>query len=337
MTTAVAPRVASVRLPLAGLGWVTWRQHRVALAGVVALLGGISLFFAIQGAGMHHFASQVGIASCGDINGAGCQTAELLFEQKYGNWAQFLPRFVLFVPGLLGIFVGAPLVAKELESGTFRFAWTQGRTRGRWIVTKLALIAATLVGLSLAFSAAFTWWYAPWLSITGRMSSGQAYEVSGIVFAARTLFAVMLGACLGAIVRRTVASMAATAVVWTAVAWSSVIYLRPLIQAPIESPVSTRIGISTDWTLSEWYQDAAGHHVNSTQLVGLIKQARSSTAVTGRQDFDSWLRTHGYTHWTSYQPDSRFWHFQGIEAAAYVLLALALAGATVWWVRRRAA
>jgi ABC-type transport system involved in multi-copper enzyme maturation permease subunit len=304
---------------------------------VLALLGGISIFLALQGVAMHRDAAALGIDHCGDINGAGCQTALLLFQDKYGNWAQFLPRFVLFIPGVLGVFLGAPLVARELESGTFRFAWTQGRTRGRWIVAKLVLLGTALLALTLAFSALFSWWYSPWLPITGRMVSGQAYEVSGTVFAARTIFAFMLGAFLGAVLRRTVAAMAAAAVIWTALAWASVIYLRPLIQTPVKVPDGTRISISTDWTLSDWYQNAAGHHLSSTQIVGLINEARGSTPLTGRGDFDTWLRTHGYTHWTSYQPDTSFWHFQSVETVAYGLLALLLAGATIWWVRRRAA
>ena len=36
----------------------------------------------------------------------------------------------MLLPGLLGVFVGAPVVARELESGTYRFAWTQGPKPG---------------------------------------------------------------------------------------------------------------------------------------------------------------------------------------------------------------
>jgi len=41
-------------------------------------------------------------------------------------------RLVVAVPGLIGIFWGAPLVARELETGTYRLAWTQSVTRKRW-------------------------------------------------------------------------------------------------------------------------------------------------------------------------------------------------------------
>ena len=121
----------------------------------------------------------------------------------------------MFLPGLIGVFVGAPLVARELESGTFRFAWTQGRSRVQWIVTKLVLLAIVLTALALAFSALFTWWYGPFDAITGRMAPYGAYEISGLVFAARTLFGFTLGVAAGLLIRRTVPAMAATAAVWS--------------------------------------------------------------------------------------------------------------------------
>jgi hypothetical protein len=45
----------------------------------------------------------------------------------------------------------------------------------------------------------------------------------------------------------------------------------------------------------------------------------------------------GYTQWTSYQPASRFWPFQWIEAGWLLALSALLVAATIWLVRRRAA
>lgn len=55
----------------------------------------------------------------------------------------FLRNAFIFVaigaPVLVGVFWGAPLVAHELETGTFRLAWTQSISRTRWLATKLAV------------------------------------------------------------------------------------------------------------------------------------------------------------------------------------------------------
>jgi hypothetical protein len=48
------------------------------------------------------------------------------------------------------------------------------------------------------------------------------------------------------------------------------------------------------------------------------------------------LVQHGYTLWTRYQPASRFWPFQWIEAGWLFALAVLLVAVTVWLVRRRA-
>ncbi len=50
-----------------------------------------------------------------------------------------------------------------------------------------------------------------------------------------------------------------------------------------------------------------------------------------------YLTRHGYTQWTGYQPASRLWTFQWIEAGWLVALSVLLITATVWLVRRRAA
>ena len=244
------------------------------LAGVITLLGGISVFFLVNGLAMHHDYTALGLGSCGDINGQSCQPLLDLFSNKYVGWAQFLPRFLEFIPCLIGMFIGAPLVARELESGTFRFLWTQGRNRGRWIVTKLAILGAALTVMALGFSAVFSWWFGPWASIMGRMVGGQAYEVAGVVFAARTMFAFMLGAMLGAVIRRTVPAMAATGAIWLAVTWPTVIYLRPLIQKPVTARDDSTLQISTSWTLSSWREDPAGHHLSQSQLTAVVHRAR---------------------------------------------------------------
>ena len=51
----------------------------------------------------------------------------------------------------------------------------------------------------------------------------------------------------------------------------------------------------------------------------------------------SWLAQHHYTLWTSYEPASRFWHFQLIEGGWLLALSVLLIAAAIGLVRRRAA
>lgn len=329
------PRATALR----GLTWVTWRQHRFALAGVLTVLGGLGLYLLVNGLAMHN--AYTSLNSCGKLDAPSCQTQLTTFQQGYASWADHLPTLLMILPGVIGVFVGAPLVARELESGTFRFAWTQSRSRVQWIVTKLVLLGLVLTALALAFSILFTWWYGPFDAITGRMS--HAYEVSGLVFAARTLFGFTLGALLGVLIRRTVPAMAATAVVWGAVVWSSMTYLRPLIQKPVTTIghpakgviASSHVPFNAN-LINVWEQNASGHHVSFDQIEQQAIAANRGSPPPLHQ-FQAWMTQHHYTEWVSYQPNRWFWHFQTIEATVYIIVAVLLAVATVLLLRRRAA
>ena len=321
---------------LRGLPWVTWRQHRVALLTTVGLFAGLAVFLVAYGLSMHSAFSKLGLTTCGPLTGPACQAPLNIFEQRYQGAAMYLPRFLEFVPALLGAFIGAPMVARELESGTYRFAWTQGRNRVRWLAVKLTLISGLLVAVGLGFSALFSWWFQPWEPIMGRLAGGESYEITGVVFAARILFGLCLGVALGTIIRRTVPAMLATIAVWLAVAWPSVVFLRPLIQTPISVPTASNSIADNAWAISTWYQNSSGRHLGSAGLDRLLAQARASGVTTG-DAFQAFLGRHGWTQWSSYEPNSRFWHFQTVEAAAYVLLSLALAALALWWIDRRAA
>jgi len=47
------------------------------------------------------------------------------------------------------------------------------------------------------------------------------------------------------------------------------------------------------------------------------------------------VAAHGYRGYLTYQPASRFWAFQAIEAGIFMILAAALLGVTFWVVKRR--
>jgi hypothetical protein len=320
------------KLPRLGMIWVIWRQHRVALAGVIALLAGLSLVLLISGAKIRGTYSSLGVASC---HGASqCRVLRNLFTDDYFGAALYTPRFLEFIPGLIGAFLGAPLLAREFEAGTYRFAWTQGAGRMRWVASKVAALAFACTALALAFSQVFAWWYRPFEPFIARMISGQAFEVEGVVFAARTLFAFMLGVLAGVVLRRAVPALAVTLAGWLAITWPTVAFLRPHFQAPI-TVAATAGGRLADWgtvwTLGDWWVGPDGKRVSQSAMAALVRRLSSQNIHP-----NAWLDRHHYVLWESYQPGSRFWEFQAIECAGLLILSLALAAAALYWVRRRA-
>ncbi len=124
-------------------------------------------------------------------------------------------------------FAGPPILARELENGTFRYAWTQGIGRVRWTVAKLIFLGAVITIPAFAISQLFTWFFTPFM-LPEHMTvlSGSVFPTRGVSFAAWTLTAFCMGAFLGMLVRRILPAMAATLILYPALAAATWFYLR---------------------------------------------------------------------------------------------------------------
>ena len=135
------------------MAWVTWRQHRMQLALGLAVLVGIGVVAAASGFGIRSAYDRQELESClPPAARSGCDIIVRHFQSEYGGEV-LVARYLVFLPVLIALFVGAPLLARELEHGTYRLAWTQGVTRRRWLLSQTLLLGlATAVG-ELALSA----------------------------------------------------------------------------------------------------------------------------------------------------------------------------------------
>jgi hypothetical protein len=333
---APAPPASGPRpVPWTKLAWVTWRQHRVALAGVAVLLGGLGLYLLIMGLKIHSG------TSCHPARSAACQLTTNLFTSDYYPTAQTMTGYLQVIPALVGVFVGGPVLARELETGTFRFAWTQGCGRLRWAVVKLALLAIAVTAAAGAFSLLFSWYFQPWFAVglDGALAP-QLFDLRGVDFAAWTLLAFALGVAAGALIRRTVPAMAAALAAWTGLFFGTFMFLREHYQAPLVAGTAkaSTLSFGLNWTWARWYTGPNGKPVSQLTVDNVLMHApasfphsKSSNAAT------AYLSAHHYKQWWLYQPQSRYWHFQFIEGGWLLALSLILIVATVWLVRRRAA
>jgi ABC-type transport system involved in multi-copper enzyme maturation permease subunit len=81
-----------------------------------------------------------------------------LCQGSFGQWMSRIARVSMSIvpvfPFIAGLLIGVPLVARELEGGTARLAWSLGPSRLRWFIQRavpsLALVglAALLIGLT---------------------------------------------------------------------------------------------------------------------------------------------------------------------------------------------
>jgi hypothetical protein len=227
LTLPAQPGQATVPppVPWRRIAWVTWRQHRATLISVPAVLAAVAVFLVIFGLKAHH--DYAALVHCSLNQGQQTQACAKAFSNfNSGDWplANTCSILIQLAPVLIGAFAGAPLLARELETGTFRFAWTQGVGRERLAIAKLALLGVTLVVLAGAFGELFSWFFQPflWTEQMNRLTE-TVFDTSGIVFPAFTLVAFATGAFLGMLFRRVMPALAATLGVYLAVrlgAWA---------------------------------------------------------------------------------------------------------------------
>ncbi len=210
-------------VPWRRMAGVAWRQHRIALGGVAVLLGALAVYLWIAGLPLHH--AYAAAVACQPASSAACQGLDSTLD----GMDNFLSNgFILQVlPVLIGAFAGAPVLARELETGTFRYAWTQGFGRRRWAVAKLALLAVVVTAAAAAFGALLTWYYQPFV---GNQSLGLPrttpltpglFDLRGVGFPAWTLAAFAIGALAGMLIRRVVPAIVAILVVYAGLAFAT--------------------------------------------------------------------------------------------------------------------
>jgi hypothetical protein len=340
-------------VPWRRMAWVTWRQQRLALGGVALFLGAVGVCIWRVGLGLHH--AYAVAAACRPITSPGCDQLQTSVSGMDGFLAN---GYVLqAVPALIGAFSGAPLLARELETGTFRYAWTQGIGPSRWTLAKLIPHAVVLAAAAGAFSLLLAWYYQPYLE-SGNQNPflpelsplGDLFALRGVAFAAWTLAAFAIGAFAGLVIRRIVPAIGAALAAYATLAFAAGLYLRqhyltPLTGRNLFSPPAQAWIISQWWTKRGSTVSAASMHnvINALfyrMMPGVHSAAPKGSDVKAQKQqtmdqINHLLIQRGYTQWTHYQPVTRFWPFQWIEAGWLVTLSVLLLAATVWLVRRR--
>lgn len=333
---------------------LAWRQFRSEAAIAIGALTVVAIVLAVTGPHLAHV----------------YDTEPSQATSTYNTLKGAVAALLLIVPALLGIFFGAPLIARELETGTFRLAWTQSVSRARWLVVKFALVgaAASVIAGSLSLMAA--WWANPINIQNADRFSPANFGMFGIVPFGYALFAFALGATAGLLFRRTLPAMATTLVGYVGARYAATYWIRPHFEAPLHFTVSlmkvdgygfTRspsgalrmtalpANVPNGWSLSASIVDKAGHPPTSQYLgrvcptllqgPGIVRAGGPQTRAAPGAAMQSCLAHLATTFHevVTYQPANRYWPFQIYETAMFVAVALALGAFSVWWVRRRLA
>jgi hypothetical protein len=343
--TAIAAVPAAPLRPVgwSRLGWVVWRRYRTSLAATASVLALIAVYLVISGERMRSAYSTY--LECRPVQSATCQFDWQNFRDGYGQ-PGLLGVMLLFLPGIIGAFAGAPVLARELETGTFRYAWTQGVGRMRWAIAMLVPAAVGVAVIMAGFGTLVTWHDQPLVAagITPRLHP-TVFPTAGVAAAGWALAGFALGVLAGLLWRRVLAGLATAFGAWFGLAFLAANVLRPNYLAPL---TTSSLQLSTsDMSLSQWWT-RGGVRVSDAQINTVLQaigfqdlggggKVTVQPGSGGSVDPVQYLLQHGYTQVTSYQPSSRYWTFQWIEFGWLTAVALLLLGAALWLLRRRPA
>jgi hypothetical protein len=340
--------------------WLTWRQFRAQAVTATAALAAFAVLLAVTGPHLASLYTASGITGC---HSGSCGQLASSFLRQVG--AGLYPAVyllgiagIVLAPAVIGIFWGAPLIAREFETGTFRLAWTQSVTRARWLAAKLTLTGLAAMAVTEALSLIHAWWAAP-ISQAARLATDSsfplgmgpfsllAFDAHGITPLGYAAFAFTLGVTTGVLIRRTVPAMAITLAIFAAAQVAMPLWIRPHLFPPGHTTAAlssftslpTQIGPNGTFAFgADYLPGQPGAWILSAGAVNAAGQPASTSPAACSPGSPAWtqcLTSHGIRIAVTYQPTSRYWAIQWTETAIYLALALALAGYCFWRLSRR--
>jgi ABC-type transport system involved in multi-copper enzyme maturation permease subunit len=355
-TETALDRPSTHPVPWKSMVRVTWLQHRTELIGLLVLAVGCALAMILSQESTH--------AAYASYLANGCVTNPLhvpcgTIANSVGNDTDSFSAVVIalhVLPVIIGLFIGAPLLAREIESGTYRFTWTQEVSRTRFVLTTFVMLAAVVTAVACLLGLLLGWYGHPF-EVVGVESQWQSglFDTTVFMLGAWTLVALALGTFLGALIGRTVAAMAATTAVvggLLIVSFLNLVHDLLGVGAIATSKITPNgfgIGALNDrnyvsgpppgsWLVHGWITGPNGHVLITTAANNVLGRAYDATAKNfANNAVPRWLSIHHFTYWVSYQPASRFWVFQCVAGVILIGLAALLVSATIRALARRAA
>ena len=332
--------------------WLSWRQFRTQALSIAALVLVLIAVLALTWAQVAELARRAGCRpdDC-DIRAANA-LSEALTDKVPGIFYYVVLVLMLVLPILVGIFWGAPLVARELETGTYRMIFSQSVSRRRWLLVKLAVGGVAVAVCTGLASLVLT----PWAEV---IDLARDTRLSPLIFAGRGIvpigygaLAFVIGVLAGQVLRRTVTAMAVTLLVMAILQVIApflmlralaqpVVSLRPLRVVPglvlIVEPGTNAARvilpgtIQGAWTISETVVTPAGREFRGPTDPA---QCSQDTVNPLTATCMAWLKTQNLSEKTTYVPGSQFWALQWREFGVLTVLALGVSAFSLRRIQR---
>lgn len=330
--------------------WLSWRQFRTQALSIAALVLVLIAVLTLTWAQVSELARRAGcqLSDC-DARAADAFSSALAGTVP-GIFYYVVLVVMLVLPILVGIFWGAPLVSRELETGTYRMIFSQSISRRRWLLAKLAVVGVAVALCEGLVSLVLTPW-AELIDLAGGSRIGPlVFTGRGLVPIGYGTLAFAVGVLVGQVSRRTVTAMAvtlATVTIFQVVApfpmlqylAQPVVSLKPMNITPdvplIVEPETNEahvipVGvIQGAWIVSKVVVTPAG-----TEFTGPVDPTTCSREIPLPDACVAWLKTQNLSQKTTYVPASQFWALQWREFGVLMVLTLAVSAFSLRRIQR---
>jgi hypothetical protein len=324
--------------------WLTWRQMRAQTLWTAGLTAAVAAYLLYLASAIRE-SYRVNVTDCAGA----CDEAAQLLSEQFGTGLLMIGLLLLAGPALIGAFWGAPLITRELETGTHRLVWNQSVTRTTWLAAKLAIVGGVSVLFTGALSLLLSWAAEPYDGLVDSRFEPLTFAARDLAPFGSALLAFTLGLAVGVLARKTLVAMAATLVVFVLFQIVMANVLRPNFAEPVTETYTwteaNEVGqidtfgigpqgagiqgytIPGAWVLSDFITvyKGDGTEFTETDLEACDAQALSPDECMPAMDASFTV---------TYQPADRYWTFQWIELGTAVGLSALLAGIAFWRIPR---
>lgn len=326
--------------------WVSWRRQRAQLITLLGMLVIGAGAIVLLRSNMIDTINSLQLSQC--VTQASTECSEnsraALFWEAWYNKLNLGQAVIFILPVLIGVFIGAPLFARELEQGTHVLAFTQSVSRTRWMLSKLlvALAPALIVLIALQY---LVWWWLSAAGLLGPRGNGSFHvfnfgteHVSPVAYA---LFAFALGTLLGVVSRRTLAAMTAglgVFIVVRFVLFGQVSRLVPTQRQEAAPGTVLSVHDGGSLVVEDSYTDAAGRQISDDRVAAVLQACKSTPSgePNTQEGYLTCLTESGFVkHYANFIPESQAWQMHLVDASIFGGLAVLLLAGTAWALRRQ--
>lgn len=145
----------------------------------------------------------------------GCEALNNAWYSAQQGPASLSVGLLLFLSFAAALFLGVPIVAREIERGTSRLAWSLAPSRMRWFASRMVPILVVVAVLTFVAGIATDRFVAAVQPNDDLANSFTMFGFRGLLIASRAVFIFAVAVLVGAVVARALPAVILTAVIAT--------------------------------------------------------------------------------------------------------------------------